>query len=100
MFYLNKKNEYHGMKNYLFKSLTSMLYEILKWPQIAPFCISSKQNPRPPPLSRIMACTPLSLSYAPAHQHLSTLNDLSAVVLATDMINKTHSFINIVSIEG
>ena len=28
----------------------SMLFETLKWPQIAPFCISSKQkNPRPPP---------------------------------------------------
>jgi hypothetical protein len=26
-----------------------MLYETLKWPQIAPFCISSKKNPRPPP---------------------------------------------------
>jgi hypothetical protein len=26
-----------------------MLYETLKWPQIAPFCISSKQNSRPPP---------------------------------------------------
>jgi hypothetical protein len=30
----------------------------------------------------------------------STLNDLSTVALATDMVNKTHSFINIVSIEG
>ena len=31
--------------------LDSMLhvYEILKWPQIAPFYISSKTNPRPPP---------------------------------------------------
>ncbi len=29
--------------------LDSMLYETLKWPQIAPFCISSKKNPRPPP---------------------------------------------------
>ena len=29
--------------------LDSMLHETLKWPQIAPFCISSKQNPRPPP---------------------------------------------------
>jgi HJR/Mrr/RecB family endonuclease len=28
------------------------------------------------------------------------VNDLSAVALATDMVNKTHSFINIVSIEG
>ena len=30
--------------------LDSMLYETLKWPQITPFCISSKQkqNPRPP----------------------------------------------------
>jgi hypothetical protein len=24
----------------------SMLYETLKWPQITPFCISSKKNPR------------------------------------------------------
>ena len=30
--------------------LDSVLYETLKWPQIAPFCISSKQNPRPPSL--------------------------------------------------
>ena len=29
--------------------LDSMLYETLKWPQIAPFCISSKNYPRPPP---------------------------------------------------
>ena len=29
--------------------LDSMLYETLKWLQIAPFCISSKTNPRPPP---------------------------------------------------
>ena len=36
--------------------LDSMLYETLKWPQIAPFCISSKI---------IMACTLLSLIYAP-----------------------------------
>ena len=43
--------------------LDSMLYETLKWSQIAPFCISSKKSP--PPLSRIMACTLLSLSYAP-----------------------------------
>ena len=28
--------------------LDSMLYETLKWPQIAPFYILSKQNPRPP----------------------------------------------------
>ena len=30
----------------------SMLYETLKWPQIAPFCISSKKipDPLPPPL--------------------------------------------------
>jgi hypothetical protein len=33
-----------------------MLYETLKWPQIAPFCISSKI---------IMACTLLSFIYAP-----------------------------------
>jgi hypothetical protein len=26
--------------------LDSMLYETLKWPQITPFCISSKKNPR------------------------------------------------------
>jgi hypothetical protein len=31
---------------------------------------------------------------------LSTLNDLSAVALATGVVDKTHSFINIVSIEG
>jgi len=37
--------------------LDSILYETLKWPQIAPFCISSKV---------IMACTLLSLSYVPA----------------------------------
>ena len=42
--------------------LDSMLYEILKWPQFAPFCISSKKIPDPLPLSRIMACTLLSLS--------------------------------------
>ena len=36
--------------------LDSMLYETLKWPQIAPFCISSKI---------IMACTLSSLIYAP-----------------------------------
>jgi hypothetical protein len=34
--------------------LDSMLYETLKWPQIAPFCISS---------NIIMACTLLSLIY-------------------------------------
>ena len=35
-------------------------------------------------------------------KHLSTLNDLSVVALATGMVNKTHtcSFINIVSIEA
>jgi hypothetical protein len=47
--------------------LDSMLYETLKCPQIAPFCISSKKNPRPFPLSRIMACILLSLSYAPVN---------------------------------
>jgi hypothetical protein len=36
--------------------LDSMLYETLKWPQLAPFCISSKI---------IMACTLISLIYAP-----------------------------------
>jgi hypothetical protein len=46
--------------------LDSMLYETLKWPQIAPFFISSKKKiPDRLPLSRIMACTLLSLSYAP-----------------------------------
>jgi hypothetical protein len=30
--------------------LDSMLYETLKWPQIAPFCISSKKSQTPPPL--------------------------------------------------
>ena len=33
-------------------------------------------------------------------KRLSTLNEISAVALATGMVNKTHSFINIVSIEG
>ena len=32
--------------------LDSMLYETLKWPQITPFSISSKKNPRPPPRLR------------------------------------------------
>jgi hypothetical protein len=32
--------------------LDSMLYETLKWPQITPFSISSKKNPRPPPRFR------------------------------------------------
>ena len=45
--------------------LDSMLYETLKWPQIAPFCISSNKIPDPLPLSRIMACTLISLSHAP-----------------------------------
>ena len=45
--------------------LDSMLYETLKWPQIAPFWILFKKIPYPLPLSRIMACTLLSLSYAP-----------------------------------
>ena len=49
--------------------LDSMLYETLKWSQIAPFCISSKNKFRrgaiPDPLPfNIMACTLLSLSYA------------------------------------
>ena len=50
--------------------LDSMLYETLKWSQIAPFCISSKKifrrgaDPDPLPF-KIMACTLLSLSYAP-----------------------------------
>ena len=52
--------------------LYSMLYETLKWPQIAPFWILSKkktmQTP-PPPLSRIMACTLLSISYAPGKRN-------------------------------
>jgi hypothetical protein len=33
-------------------------------------------------------------------KRLSTLNGISAVALATGIVNKTHSFINIVSIEG
>ena len=45
--------------------LDSMLYETLKWPPIAPFCISSKKIPDPLPLSKIMGCTLLSLSYPP-----------------------------------
>jgi hypothetical protein len=52
-----------------------MLYETLKWPQIAPFCISSKKKSQ-------------------------TLNGISSVALATGIVNKTHSFINIVFIEG
>jgi hypothetical protein len=49
--------------------LDSMLYETLKWPQIAPFCIWRKKKfPDPLPLSRIMACTLLSLSYTPADE--------------------------------
>jgi hypothetical protein len=49
--------------------LDSMLYETLKWHQIAPFCISSKifkggAYPDPLPF-KIMSCTLLSLSYAP-----------------------------------
>jgi len=28
--------------------LDSMLYETLKWPKIAPFCISSKKKSSPP----------------------------------------------------
>jgi hypothetical protein len=39
-----------------------MLYETLKWPQIAPFGLSSKKIPDPLPISRIMACTLLNLS--------------------------------------
>jgi len=55
--------------------LDSMLYETLKWPQIAPFCISSKKKLQTP-LSMLMACTLLSLSYAPArgsHESLTWL---------------------------
>jgi hypothetical protein len=48
--------------------LDSMLYETLKWPQIAPFCISSKI---------IMACTLLSLIYAPAMVVLLLTNYLN-----------------------
>jgi hypothetical protein len=33
-------------------------------------------------------------------KRLSTLNGISAVAFATDIVNKTHSFIKIVSIEG
>jgi hypothetical protein len=47
--------------------LDSMLCETLKWPQIAPFCISSKKIPDQ--ISRIMACTLLSLSYATDNTH-------------------------------
>jgi hypothetical protein len=57
--------------------LDFMLYETLKWPQIAPFCISSKEqsvgggaDTDPLPF-KIMACTLLSLSYAPAYIHIS-----------------------------
>jgi hypothetical protein len=46
--------------------LDSFLYETLKWPQITPFWhLVMKKIPDPLPLSRIMACTLLSLSYAP-----------------------------------
>jgi hypothetical protein len=45
--------------------LDSMLYETLEWPQIAPFCISSKQIPDSLTFSRIMACIILSLSDVP-----------------------------------
>ena len=45
--------------------LHSMLYETLKWPQIAPFCLLSTTKSLP--LSRIMACTLRSLSYAPGN---------------------------------
>ena len=59
--------------------LDSMLYETLKWPQIASFCISSKKkirrgaDPDPFPF-KIMACTLLSLSYAPDEQALQHPN--------------------------
>jgi hypothetical protein len=45
--------------------LDSMLYETLKWPQTAPFASLKNKIPDPLPLSRIMACKLLSLSYAP-----------------------------------
>jgi hypothetical protein len=55
--------------------LDSMLYETLKWPQIAPFCISSKKIPDPLPFSRIMACILLSLSYRPGAYDVSVLEN-------------------------
>ena len=50
--------------------LDSMLYETLKWSQIAPFCISSKTKFQTP-LSMLMACTLLSLSYASDNSNFS-----------------------------
>jgi hypothetical protein len=47
----------------------------LKWPQIAPFCISSKKIPDPLPFSRIMACILLSLSYRPGAYDVSVLEN-------------------------
>jgi hypothetical protein len=51
--------------------LDSMLYETLKWTQIAPFWISSKKITDPLPLSRIMACTLLCLSYVPGSDRIN-----------------------------
>ena len=51
--------------------LDSMLYETLKWLQIAPFCISSKV---------IMACTLLSFSYVPVFYSMEP-NTLSCGII-------------------
>ena len=45
--------------------LDSMLYETLKWPRSHHFASRQKEFPDPLPLSRIMACTLIRLSYAP-----------------------------------
>jgi hypothetical protein len=56
-----------------------MIHETLKWPQIAPFCFSSKTKiqgvgwwgqTQTHSFSKMMACTLLSLSYAPEIAHL------------------------------
>jgi hypothetical protein len=60
-----------------------MLYETLKWPQIAPFCISSFKS---------IACTLLSLSYAPDIRHEKT-EILLKVALNTLNQNQTKLFV-------
>ena len=66
--------------------LDFMLYETLKWPQIAPFCISSKifrgrADPDPLPF-KIMVCTLLSLSYAPVNRsHIGQIKEGKAQII-------------------
>ena len=79
--------------------LDSMLYETLKWPQIAPFCISSKKKFRPgggsdpdPLPFKSIACTLLSLSYAPDIRHDKT-EILLKVALNTLNQNQTKLFV-------